>query len=115
MSKDRKRSITTAQVSLRTLVVKVASTATVPVAESFDRFGIASITDLGVGNFTVIFKAPFERDCLPVGGLVFGAGAVEVTAVAYDRVTVQVSDLAGAAADLDFSLQIMGSDSRFDY
>lgn len=116
MSLERKRGISTAQVKLRMLNFKVEDTATTPVAASFDRFQIASITDLGgTGAFTVIFSKPFERDCLPVGTAVFGEGAVAITAVAYDRVTVQVSDLAGTDANLDFSMCICGSDSRFDY
>lgn len=117
MSKERKRSIESAQAKMRMLNFKVESTATTPVAASFDRFQIDDILDLGVGNYTIIFKLPFERDCLPVGHCMFGTNAtLEVVAVAYDRVTVQIkSGDVAAAADVDFSICIAGSDSRFDY
>lgn len=109
-----RRAITSAQLKLRQMVFKIENTATTPTSAGFDRFQIDSIVDLGVGNFTIIFANPFVRECLPTGSMVFGQGAVEVTAVAYDRVTVQVTDLAGTAVDLDFSMNIMGSDGRFD-
>ena len=116
MSLERKRGISTAQVKLRMLNLSVVDTATTPAAASFDRFQIASITDVGVGNYTIIFAKPFERDCIVVGHSLVGAGILTVTAVAYDRVTVQVdSDFIATAADIDFSICICGSDSRFDY
>ena len=108
MSKERKRSISSAQSKMRMLNFKIGSTATTPAAESFDRFQIDSVVDLGVGNYTIIFALPFERDCLPVGHCLFSANStLQVTAVAYDRVTVQITsgDVA-AAADVDFSLCI---------
>ncbi len=118
MSKERKRSIESAQSKMRMLNFKIESTAAVAVAAGFDRFQISDVIDLGGnGNFTIVFKLPFERDCLPVGHCLFATNAtLEVTAVAYDRVTVQTkSGDVSAAADVDFSLCIAGSDSRFDY
>lgn len=109
-----RRAITSAQLKLRQMVFKIENTATTPTSAGFDRFQIDSIVDLGAGNFTIILANPFVREVLPIGGMVFGQGAIEVIAVAYDRVTVQISDLAGTPADLDFSLSIMGSDGRFD-
>ena len=117
MSLERKRSFKSAQAKMRLLTFSVTATATTPVASSFDRFQIKSITDIGPGNYTIIFEKPFERDCLPVGAMTLTtAGVVTITAVAYDRVTVQVdSDFIGTAADIDFSMMVAGSDNRFDY
>ena len=93
MSKERKRSIESAQAKMRMLIFSITATGTTPVASSFDRFQIKSVTDLGVGNFTIIFNLPFERDCLPLSAMTLTtAGVVTITAVAYDRVTVQVNN-----------------------
>lgn len=112
-SKDRRRGINTAQTKMRVLNIRLdQATDTI---SGFDRFQIKEVLDLGAGNHTIVFERPFERDCMATGAVSFTADStVQVTAVAYDRITVQCAT-AGAPADINFSLQIMGSDSRFDY
>jgi len=116
MSKERSRSIKSAQLKMRELNFAISGTAGTPVASGFDRFGIKQVIDLGVGNYTVIFKAPFERACL-LGGWSSSTAdvALQVTALAYDRITVQCTLASTAAAvDADISLCVKGSDARFD-
>lgn len=115
-NKGIRRSLSSAQLAQRMLVFSIDGTAGTPAATGFDRFQIQSVVDLGAGNYTIIFDNPFERDCMPVGHCVLTAArALQVTAVAYDRVTVQCTDLAGAPADADFNMQVIGSDGRFDH
>jgi len=112
-SKDRRRSISTAQVKMRALNFSLDQAT--DAISGFDRFGIDSVIDLGAGSHTIIFKSPFERDCSLAGFSSADADvAVQVIAVAYDRITIQ-SHVAGVAADADVTLQVIGSDSRFDY
>lgn len=116
MSKERARSIKSAQLKMRELNFSISGTAGTPAASGFDQFGILSVTDLGTGNYTIIFKSPFERACMLGGFSIETASAgLQVTATAYDRITVQCFDTTdGSALDADFSLCVKGSDSRYD-
>ena len=101
---------------MRELNFIIDGTAGTPAASGFDRFQISSVVDLGAGNYTIIFSSPYERACQLGGhGMLTADSALQVTAVAYDRITVQCTDLVGAALDCDFSLCVKGSDARFDY
>ena len=115
MSKERRRSIGTAQLKMRELNFIIDGTAGTPSASGFDEYGIDSVVDLGAGNYTIVFKNPFNRAC-QVGGITSATAnrIVQVTAVAYDRVTVQVTDDAGLAADADLHFCIKGTDSRYN-
>lgn len=116
MSKEKRRSIGTAQLKMRELNFLIDGTQATPVATGFDRFQISSVIDLGAGNYTIVFASPFERACQLAGIVSLTAGVTaHVTATAYDRVTVQCLDTAGAALDADLSLCVKGTDSRFDY
>ena len=109
------RGIKTAQVGLRVLNLILDGVPATPVVSGFDEFGIKSVIDLGAGSYTLILDRPFERDCMVTGHAMLTVdGTLEVVAVAYDRVTVQTK-VSGAPTDTKFSLQIMGSDSRFNY
>lgn len=101
---------------MRELNFIIDGTSATPAASGFDRFQIKQVIDLGAGNYTIIFKSPFERACQLGGvGMITPQRVLAVTAVAYDRITVAITDLAGAAADADFALCVKGSDARFDY
>jgi hypothetical protein len=116
MGKERKRSIKTAQLKMRELNFSIDGTAATPSASGFDQYGISSVIDLGAGNYTIIFRDPFERAC-QLGGIgMLTAGIImQVTAVAYDRITVLCTAAAtGAATDADFHMCVKGSDSRYD-
>jgi len=116
MSKERSRSIKSAQLKMRELNFTIDGTSGTPAASGFDRFGIKSVTDLGLGNYTIIFASPFERACMLGGWSALTSDiALEVTAVAYDRITVQCTLAStGVAADADIALCVKGSDARFD-
>lgn len=116
MSKERRRSIGTAQLTLRELNFIIDGTAGTPVATGFDEKQISSVVDLGAGNYTIIFLKPFERAC-QLGGIVpLTAGIIaQITAVAYDRVTIQCTNDAGVATDADLHICVKGSDARFNY
>ena len=114
-NKGLRRSIGSSQLKLRKLVFTVDGVVATPVASGFDKFGILQILDLGAGNYTIIFADPFERACIVEGhSMTTPNSALHVTAVAFDRVTVQCTDLAAGALDAVFSLSVMGSDGRFD-
>ena len=116
MSTERRRNIKTSQREMRALYVTITGTAGAPAAEGFDRFNISEVIDNSAGNYTVVFRKPFERECMVTGLVMHTADTrAEVVALAFDRVTIQTTDLAGTAADADFSLAVTGSDSRFDY
>lgn len=116
MSKERRRSIKTAQVGLRALNFIIDGVTATPVASGFDVFQIASVIDSGNGLYTIIFTNPFERVCQLAGfGILTADRTLVVTAVAFDRITVQCTTLADVDTDSVFSLCVVGSDSRFDY
>jgi len=115
MSLEAKRSIKSAQLKMRELNFIIDGTAVTPSASGFDRFQINSVLDLGAGSYTIIFKRPFARACQLGGhGMLTASSALQVIAVAFDRITVQCTDLAGIALDADFSLCVKGSDARYD-
>jgi len=114
MSRERKRSIKTAQLGMRELnILLVGATGTLSVA-GFDEHQV-SVTDLGVGNYKVTFLRPFERACA-LGGFasVTTDRTLEVVAVAVDSITILCNDLAGAPAEADVYLCIKGSDARYN-
>jgi len=100
---------------MRELNFIIDGTAGTPVASGFDRFQIKQVIDSTNGLYTIIFNSPFERACQLGGhGVLTADRALQVVAVAYDRITVQCTDLAGADTDSDFSLCVKGSDARHD-
>lgn len=116
MSKERFRSIKTAQLKMRELNILLEGSSGTPAISGFDQYQV-SVTDLGVGNYKVSFNNPFERNCALGGfGLVTaGVASVVVTAVAEDSITIQCdSDLIGTPVDCDLYLCIKGSDARYD-
>jgi len=117
MSKSVKRGIKTHQIGMRLLHLKIQDTATTPVAEGPDKFLVASIVDNGgVGDFTVILNRPAanDKDLYVAGWSGPADTAVAVTNVDHDRVTVLITDLAGAAKDEDVFLTILAHDARYE-
>ena len=113
-----KRSIKSSQIKLRQLSVIVSNVPATPTVGGFDEFQIDSLVDNGVGDITVIFKKPFERDCQCSGLVIITPDVIGiVTAVAYDRITVKTFDATDGttAKDAAFYLNILGSDHRFNY
>jgi hypothetical protein len=114
-AKQRKRTLSTAQLKMRILAFQLDGTVATPVAAGFDRFNIDSVVDLGAGSYTIIFKKPFERACELMGWSSKTAGIDEcqVVAVAADRITVQAA-AGGLNTDADLFLTVVGSDARYD-
>lgn len=118
MSKARRRSINTAQIKMRMLAFKIVAAGGTPVGSGFDRFGLIDpIIDNAVGDYTIFFKAPFERTCQCAGLVVITPDCIGiVSAVAFDRITVKLFDATDGvtAKDGDFFLTVIGSDARYD-
>lgn len=113
MKPSLQRAIRSAQIKMRMIAVNVDGSAGAPVASGFDASQIKEIVKNGAGDHTIILKTPFDKDnaTLPMAWItpVGGAATVQVTAAAYDRVTVLLS------ADVDFSILILGQDFRFNH
>jgi hypothetical protein len=95
------------QIEFYEIFISVNGTATTPIASGIDAKAIASVTDLGTGNYRInlVDKSPQN---VVVGGIVnlTAARVGRVTAVAQDSVTVQFTNLSAVAADADFTLSI---------
>jgi len=119
MKPSLSRSIKSAQLKMRMIAVNVNGTAATPAASGFDKSQISSVVDNGTGDYTIILKYPFEKDnaanCQAMVQSLTADRVATVTAVDHDRVTVEVTDLAGAAADADLSIWILGQDFRFSH
>lgn len=119
-SKASRRSLGTAQLKLREVVLKYLG-ASGDTVEGFDRLLIESVTDLGAGNYVIILKGMakglLERgaDAIMLKGYSADQAdvSVQVTARDYDRITIQCA-IAGVAADADVTLCLGVSDARFD-
>jgi len=119
MSKDLKRSVKVAQLLMREVQCEISGTAGTPVASGFDASQIKSVIDNGVGDYTIVLKRPFNNSnsnkAKAFVQCITAARVATVSAVAFDRVSILVTDLAGAAADADFSVLIKGCDHKFNY
>lgn len=117
MSKERRRSIGTAQLKMRLIQFYFDGTeGASPTAAGFDQFVISSITRVQTGQYTVVFAKPFERACRAFAQA-FGDENryCVVEAVAYDRVTFSIrrrdtQDRIDDVADV----WVFGSDSRYN-
>lgn len=117
MSKERRRSIKTAQVGLRELNFYFDGSVASPVPAGFDQFQISSISKLQTGQYTVVFSGPFERACRAHGWVMGDENRyVVIESAAYDRVTLSIRRRdTQARVDDTVDLRVMGSDHRFDY
>lgn len=117
MSKERRRSIGTAQASLRELNFVIDGTSGTPAASGLDKMLISSVVDNGVGSYTINFLKPFNikqaEGPHPQITCITPQRVPAVVAVAYNSITIDVTDLAGAAADADIIVKVTGSDHRF--
>ena len=76
---------------------------------------VSAVTDLGVGQYTLIFSQSFEQNIWPDSILCEGDAKAEVVAVGKDRITFDVRDSAGALADAICYVNVMAYDHRFFY
>ena len=116
MSIANARSIKTAQLKMRELQIIVDGTAGTPSASGHDKLQISQVVDNGVGDYTIILKRPFnavnKSKAMAFVQSITADRVAAVVAVAHDRVTVNVTDLSGVAADADLMILIKGSDAR---
>lgn len=113
------RSLKMDQLKMRMIQVEIDGTAGTPAASGFDKTGISQVIDNGVGDYTIVLKKPFSKDnankAKAMVTMLTPQRVAAVTAVDHDRVTIEVTDLAGAAADADMSILIIGQDFRFSH
>ena len=109
-----KRSIKTAQTQVRILELELESLT--PAVSGLDSLQIREILDIGTGEKTLILKRPFNLDNVNKAKCFIQPLEADLTgwvkAVDHDRVTIQLTDLAGVAKDGSVSLLIIGSDAR---
>ena len=117
MSKERRRSISTAQVKMREMDIFVDGTVTTPVAAGFDEFGIKSVTDTGTGDYLITLNAAFGRDDIMAFAQSTTTGVLcEIGAVTRNSVQVLCFDVATGATPTDgaFFLRILGSEFNYN-
>jgi hypothetical protein len=95
------------QIEFYEIFIAVNGTATTPTASGIDAKAVASVQDLGAGNFRIVLKDKSPQEVV-VGGIVLAtAGRVgRVTAKDQESVTLQFTNLSGVAADADFNICI---------
>jgi len=113
------RPVQSAQAKMREIQVEIDGTQATPVASGFDKLQISSVVDNGAGDYTIILKRPFNpENANKAKAFVQSLTAdrvCSVSAVDYDRVTILVTDLAGAPADADLSILIKGCDAKYQF
>jgi hypothetical protein len=95
------------QIEFYEIFLAINGTATTPVAGGIDKMAVASVQDIGAGNYKINLKDISPQN-LVVNGIVSATAGVigRVTAVDQSSVTLQFNNLAGAATDADFSISI---------
>lgn len=115
-----KRSIKCRQIDMTMLQMEVDTTSGSAVVSGFDANAIASVQDgADAGEFTLILKKPFSPQNSDKPKCITTPLAADtiayVTATDYDRVSIQISDLAGLDKDGQISIMILGTNHRFSY
>jgi hypothetical protein len=115
-----KRSIKSSQPKVREFTFKLDGVIATPAASELDASQVKSVTDLGAGNYTVIFSNPLQSATMKwlVKGIVAVTAniIVEVTATADDRITVQARIAStGVATDAVMYITVVGTDSLILY
>jgi hypothetical protein len=118
MINSLKRNIQCRQVGQVQLNLSINGTAATPVASGPDAAFVASVEDLGTGNYKINFKevskiAPF---CSGLVSLTADA-TIQVVASTVDSITVLAKSVASspAAKDVDFNIQLQWADQLSYY
>lgn len=95
------------QIEFYEVFVSVNGTAGTPAASGIDAKAVASVADLGAGNYRITLKDKSPQN-LSVAGIVSltASRVVQVTAADQSSITVQFRNLSGVAADADFTVAI---------
>lgn len=111
MANGVRRSVKQGQIDIRVMDIQVNGTLATPTVTGIDKSNIASITDIGAGNYTVIFKRSYAKAPQVMCQSLTADIDIQVTAVDVDRFTVQCNS-ATVATDADFYAHIIGSDYK---
>lgn len=104
---------------MRQLILKVLGSSGTPTADGFDKLNVDSIVDNGVGDYTIIFKKPFNKDNAqdPVAFIqpITADVIAHLVSADHDRVTIACFDATDGttAKDADVALLVVGCDHRF--
>lgn len=96
------------QIYLSQLFVSVTGASGTPIAGGYDVAFISSITDNGVGDYTIIFKDIAQRS-MAVAGIHCATDGLyaRVSAVTTNSVRVLVKTFAGSATDGDLNISLL--------
>lgn len=102
-----KRSMKSRQPGTVEILVNISGAAATPAASGQDAMFVESVTDNGVGSWTVKLKAKSLQNLSPKGLVALTADAILcITAVTQDSITVTAVNGAGAAKDANFALAV---------
>lgn len=110
-----KRQLNSNQIALRLLFLTLKGASGTLTVEGFDSAQV-SVSRASAGLYTITIPKGFQGELkTQVAGHAFKTlnRQLVVTASDYSVITIQVSDLAGAAADADLDISLVGSDHRF--
>lgn len=107
------REIKSTQRLVRALAFRVDGTGTASILEGSND---ATLTDNGVGDYTLTFDTPFKRVPVVTGAaLIADNGFIQVASVSVSAINVKLFDVDGTTAlDGDFHLALLGFDAA-DY
>ena len=115
---ELRRGLKLKQIKTEMLSFSVVGNTGTPVKGGMDQNSILSITDVGVGNYTVIFNKAYLLAVVPVGLVMITDELIgRVTAVDVDRITIQLDDATDGttAKDGDCYITVLGTNHRFFY
>ena len=114
-----KRSIASGQPKMRVICADILGTETTPEISGFDAQKISSVEKIGVGEYAINLKYPFNNGQAvnPRALIQSLTPGVLVTPVSsgHNVVQVECQDLAGDPAECDFTIWIYGCDGRLTY
>jgi hypothetical protein len=113
MLRSMLRALQCRQIYLNMLSVSIAGASGTPAAGGLDANFISSITDNGVGDYTINFKDIAQRDIAILGIHCATTGLyARVSAVTTSSVRVLVKTFAGVATDGDVNLSLAWHGSK---
>lgn len=75
----------------------------------------ATLTDNGVGDYTLTFAKPFARGPIVVCSSLTAGAVMQIAAASASACQIVVKDTTGAALDIDFMVMVQGFDAADEY
>lgn len=75
----------------------------------------ASLTDNGVGDYTLTFAKPFARAPIVVASSMTAGAVIQIASASASACQILVTDLAAAALDADLMVIVQGFDAVDEY